>query len=56
MPIVSDETGAWVAECLAISGCVSQGKTKLEALKNIREAIDLCSAVRAERGVQPGGR
>lgn len=46
-----DETGAWVAECPAIPGCVSQGATKREALKNVREAIGLCLEVRAERGL-----
>jgi predicted RNase H-like HicB family nuclease len=46
-----DETGVWVAECPAIPGCVSQGHTKPEALKNIREAIQLCLEVRAERGL-----
>ncbi len=46
-----DETGVWVAECPAIPGCVSQGGTKREALKNVREAIELCLEVRAERGL-----
>ena len=46
-----DEDGVWVVECPAIPGCVSQGKTKEEALKNIEEAIQLCLEVRAERGV-----
>jgi predicted RNase H-like HicB family nuclease len=46
-----DEAGAWVAECPAIPGCVSQGKTKPEALQNVREAIELCLEVRAERGL-----
>lgn len=46
-----DESGAWVVECPAIPGCVSQGKTKTEALKNIEEAIELCLEVRAERGL-----
>ncbi|MBP7142548.1 MAG: type II toxin-antitoxin system HicB family antitoxin [Opitutaceae bacterium] len=32
-------------------GCVSQGATKSEALKNVREAIELCLEVRAERGL-----
>jgi predicted RNase H-like HicB family nuclease len=27
-----DEDGIWVVECPAISGCVSQGTTKQEAL------------------------
>ncbi len=46
-----DETGAWVAECPAIPGCISQGETKQAVLKNIREAIELCLEVRAERGL-----
>ena len=33
------EDGYWVAECPSLPGCVSQGKTKAEALENIREAI-----------------
>lgn len=28
-----------VAECPALSGCVSQGRNKTEALENIEEAI-----------------
>jgi predicted RNase H-like HicB family nuclease len=46
-----DEDGIWVAECPSIPGCVSQGKTKPEALQNIKEAIALCLEVRAERGL-----
>ncbi|MGB5063971.1 MAG: type II toxin-antitoxin system HicB family antitoxin [Candidatus Competibacter sp.] len=46
-----DEDGVWVIECPAIPGCVSQGSTKEEALKNIQEAIHLCLEVRAERGL-----
>jgi predicted RNase H-like HicB family nuclease len=46
-----DEDGIWVAECPAIPGCISQGKSKSEALKNIKEAIELCLEVRAERGL-----
>lgn len=30
----------WVAECPSLPGCISQGKTKEEALTNIREAIE----------------
>jgi len=36
----SGEDGYIVAECPALPGCVSQGKTREEALKNIREAIE----------------
>jgi predicted RNase H-like HicB family nuclease len=46
-----DEDGVWVVECPAIPGCVSQGQTKEEALANIKEAIQLCLEVRAERGL-----
>ena len=46
-----DEDGVWVVECPAIPGCVSQGRTKEEALENIKEAIVLCLEVRAERGL-----
>lgn len=46
-----DEDGIWIVECPSIPGCVSQGKTKAEALKNIKEAIALCLEVRAERGM-----
>jgi len=46
-----DESGAWVAECPAIPGCVSQGDTKAKALENVSEAIEACLEVRAERGL-----
>ena len=42
----SDETGMIVAECPAIPGCVSQGRTEPEALENIREAIIGCLEAR----------
>jgi len=29
----------WVAECPSLPGCISQGKSKEEAIANIREAI-----------------
>lgn len=35
------EDGYWVVECPSLPGCVSQGKTKEEAIANIKEAIDL---------------
>ena len=45
-----DETGMMVAECPAIPGCVSQGRTEPEALANIREAIEACLEARAAAG------
>ena len=46
-----DETGMIVAECPAIPGCVSQGKTEPEALASIREAIEACLEARAANGM-----
>lgn len=46
-----DEDGVWIIECASIPGCVSQGKTKEEALENIKDAIKLCLEVRAEKGL-----
>ena len=46
-----DEDGVWVVECPAIPGCISQGRTKQLAMKNIQKAIKLCLEVRAERGM-----
>lgn len=37
--IEQDEAGYFVAEIPALPGCLSQGKTKEEAIKNIQEAI-----------------
>ena len=34
------ESGYWVAECPSLPGCISQGKTKEEAIQNVREAIE----------------
>jgi len=35
------EDGWIVAECPALPGCVSQGRTEAEAIDNIREAMEL---------------
>ncbi|MGH7864150.1 MAG: type II toxin-antitoxin system HicB family antitoxin [Candidatus Binataceae bacterium] len=34
-----DEDGVFIVEAPALPGCVSQGKTRAAALRNIREAI-----------------
>lgn len=34
-----DEDGVFVAEVPALPGCLSQGRTRAEALKNVQEAI-----------------
>jgi len=46
-----DEDGVFVIECPSIPGCVSQGKTKEEAVENIKDAIKLCLEMRAEKGM-----
>jgi predicted RNase H-like HicB family nuclease len=46
-----DEDGMVIADCPAIPGCVSQGRTEEEAEQNIREAIQACLEVRAEKGM-----
>lgn len=33
------EYGGFVVDCPSLPGCMSQGKTKTEALKNIKDAI-----------------
>ena len=49
--LFQDEDGRYIAECPAIPGCVSQGRTEAEAERNIHEAIKECLAVRAETGL-----
>jgi predicted RNase H-like HicB family nuclease len=44
------EDGYVVAEVPSLPGCISQGKTRDEALANIREAIELHIEVLEERG------
>ena len=38
--IEKDEKGYFVAEVPALPGCLSQGKTRKEAIANIKEAIE----------------
>ena len=50
--IKRDEDGWYIAECPAIPGCVSQGRTLKEIKENIKDAIIGCLEVlnkRAER-------
>jgi predicted RNase H-like HicB family nuclease len=44
------EDGYVVAEVPSLPGCVSQGKTRDEAVANVREAIVLHEEVLRERG------
>jgi predicted RNase H-like HicB family nuclease len=44
------EDGGYTAECPSIPGCVSEGDTVEEAMRNIRDAIEGCLAVLREKG------
>jgi predicted RNase H-like HicB family nuclease len=44
------EDGYFVAEVPSLPGCISQGKTREEALVNIEEAISLYIEVLHDRG------
>jgi len=37
--IEQDEDGNYIAQCPTLPGCISQGKTREEALINIKDAI-----------------
>ena len=52
LPVVlrAGEDGWIVAECAMIPGCISQGRTRDEALDNVREAIALCLENREAEG------
>lgn len=48
--LIQDETGMWVAEIPSLPGCISQGSTREEALRNVGEAADLWIETMAELG------
>lgn len=49
--IYSGEDGYFVAECPSLPGCISQGKTREEAVTNIKEAIQGYIAALEEDGL-----
>ena len=50
MIIKPGEDGYFVAEIPVLPGCFSQGKTKAEALANIKEAAQLCLECQKDEG------
>lgn len=38
--IEKDENGMFIAECPTLPGCISQGKTRMETLRNIKDAMN----------------
>ncbi len=47
--IEQDEDGGYVGKVPELQGCLSQGDTLDELMKNIKEAIELCLEVEAEK-------
>ena len=48
--ITQGEDGYFVAEIPIFPGCISQGKTRKEALSNVKEAAELCLESMEEEG------
>jgi len=38
--IEQDEDGMFIAKCSTLPGCISQGNTRKEAIKNIKDAME----------------
>ncbi len=45
------EDGFYIVQCPMLPGCFTQGKTLDEALKNIREVIELCLEEKESRAM-----
>ncbi len=50
--IEQDEDGAYIGKVPELQGCLSQGYTLDELIKNIKEAIELCLEVQSEEKVK----
>jgi predicted RNase H-like HicB family nuclease len=46
------EDGGYIAECMEIPGCMSQGDTQEEAKIGIHEAIEACMSVMLEDSIR----
>jgi predicted RNase H-like HicB family nuclease len=51
--MIWEEDGTYIAKCLDIPGCISEGATRDEALANIHDAIRLCLSVISEDEEKP---
>ncbi len=47
--IEQDEDGVYVGKVPELQGCLSQGDTLDELMTNIKEAIELCLEIQAEK-------
>lgn len=54
--IEQDEDGMFIAECPSLPGCISQGKSRRQALTNIEDAIQgyLRSLNKHKEPIPPG--
>ena len=53
--IEQDEDGYFVAEVPAMPGCLSQGRTRTEAIENIKEAIAAWMEVMESKAPEASG-
>ena len=51
--LIWEEDDTYIAKCLDIPGCISEGATRDEALANIHDAIRLCLNVISEDQAKP---
>jgi predicted RNase H-like HicB family nuclease len=49
--VFKGKDGYWVAECPSLPGCISQGKTRAEAIDNIKDAIAIYVETLEEDGL-----
>lgn len=47
--IEQDEDGVFIGKVPELTGCVTQGDTLDELIKNVKEAIELCLEVQADK-------
>jgi predicted RNase H-like HicB family nuclease len=46
-----DEDGVWIAECPSVPGCSGQGKTREDAMEDVKSAIAVTLETRAAHGL-----
>lgn len=51
-PLAEDDGGGWLAEVVELPGCMSDGETREEALKNLEEAKRAWIKVAFKRGLE----
>jgi predicted RNase H-like HicB family nuclease len=50
------DTGWFVVQCVELPAAITQGKTEAEAMKNIKDAIELVLEENREHAKKMGGR